>query len=468
MSILLKTNIPIGLNAYLKRHLKNKSEDCVLYSKDGAEFKIHKELLVQTKFMREVLKSAKNHCCCKLEIICPCTKQELMKIVNFLYFGEVQCEDVFESFNVQEDLNKMFGFPECLNLDDQMTSLSNDPFLTSIIDLNDFDLNKETIDNMADELNIYVNPVDMNKNVMKSSGMNKHSTSNNIEKLKEKSQDPTIEINLEKNANIIQKDQETDFSNETNLENTGNVDTTSKTNDGKNNQYENDISSTKTLIESNRKTEKINEKIIIRDDLEVQAQNSGPKCERDIKVVTSVQRCSERLCSTNKSQDYTKYFINVRNRSKRKIATNKSPDYVKIKQREKTVCKAKALKTIKSPIILNMGKDRSFKIQQKINTNNNVRNIVIIPFKKKKIENDVQTVKNVKVPLKELNLDSSVESCIKVNENIQERRKRKHFTEDQVRNSFICSHCGAPFRNSSIFQLHSYYIQYVMPLLRKD
>ena len=95
---------------------------------------IHKELLGQTEFLREVLKSAKNQCCGKIEIFCPCSKEELTKIVHFLYHGEINCEDVFESFGIQEDLNKIFGFPENLNLNDQIASLLNDPMLSSILD----------------------------------------------------------------------------------------------------------------------------------------------------------------------------------------------------------------------------------------------------------------------------------------------------------------------------------------------
>ena len=113
MSLLLKNNtITNGISDYSKTYFKKKSEDCILYSEDGTEFKIHKELFVQTKFMREILKSATNHCCAKIEMICPCSTEELEKIVHFLYHGEIQCEDVFESFGVQEDLRKIFGFPE--------------------------------------------------------------------------------------------------------------------------------------------------------------------------------------------------------------------------------------------------------------------------------------------------------------------------------------------------------------------
>jgi aspartate carbamoyltransferase regulatory subunit len=139
--------------------LKTKPSNCILYSEDGAKFEIHKELLGQTKFMREILNSAKGHCCSTLEIICPCTKRELEKLVYFLYNGEIHCEDVFDSYNVQEDLTKIFGYPEFLNLDGQITSFLDDPAVcavSSILDtaifesteltlLSDTDLNSNLI-----------------------------------------------------------------------------------------------------------------------------------------------------------------------------------------------------------------------------------------------------------------------------------------------------------------------------------
>ena len=81
----------------------------------------------QTKFIRYILNIAKDHCCNTLEIICPCSKEELEKVVYFLYHGEIHCEDIFDSCNVQEDVTKTFGYPECLNLDGQITSFLDDP-----------------------------------------------------------------------------------------------------------------------------------------------------------------------------------------------------------------------------------------------------------------------------------------------------------------------------------------------------
>ena len=61
MSHLINTHHDLAIKDYLKSYLKNKPPDCFLYSEDGAEFKTHKELLGQTRFMRELLKST--DCC---------------------------------------------------------------------------------------------------------------------------------------------------------------------------------------------------------------------------------------------------------------------------------------------------------------------------------------------------------------------------------------------------------------------
>ena len=120
---------------YKETHFKNKPEDCILYAEDGTDFKIHKEVLGQTVFLRKILFTTINHCCDTIEIICPCTKEELEKLVNFLYHGEIQCENVFESFKSQEDLSKIFGFPEDFNIQCQIATLLDDPALSSIFDV---------------------------------------------------------------------------------------------------------------------------------------------------------------------------------------------------------------------------------------------------------------------------------------------------------------------------------------------
>ena len=152
---------------YKETYFKNKPEDCILYAEDGTDFKIHKELLGQTEFLRKVLSTANNHCCSRIEIICPCTKEELEKLVHFLYHGEIQCENVFESFKSQEDLSKIFGFPEDFNDECQIATLLDDPALSSIFDVALYEeiINTVDLENFGNSSDIdFINQVIMEPN----------------------------------------------------------------------------------------------------------------------------------------------------------------------------------------------------------------------------------------------------------------------------------------------------------------
>ena len=94
---------------YFSRHFQRKTPDCFLYSEDGSHFKIHKELLTQTNFLREILSSTKEHYFQEIEIFCPCSKEELQHLVKFLYEGEICCPEQFDSLKIQESLHKIFG-----------------------------------------------------------------------------------------------------------------------------------------------------------------------------------------------------------------------------------------------------------------------------------------------------------------------------------------------------------------------
>ena len=78
---------------------------------------------------------AKDQCCGMIEIVCPCSKEDLSRLVQFLYHGEIQCEDVFDSFKTQENLSKIFGFPENFDIEYQIAALLDNPTLSSIIDV---------------------------------------------------------------------------------------------------------------------------------------------------------------------------------------------------------------------------------------------------------------------------------------------------------------------------------------------
>ena len=86
--------------------------DCILYSIEGFQFRIHKEILSQTKFMHNILSSA-NGCGCQiLEIFCPCSKYELEYMIKFLYQGQIDCSVKLDFVKILKNLKDIFGFPE--------------------------------------------------------------------------------------------------------------------------------------------------------------------------------------------------------------------------------------------------------------------------------------------------------------------------------------------------------------------
>ena len=54
---------------YMDYYVTKKPGDCILYSEDGTEFKVHKELLGQTEFMFKILKGVKEQCCSMVKTV---------------------------------------------------------------------------------------------------------------------------------------------------------------------------------------------------------------------------------------------------------------------------------------------------------------------------------------------------------------------------------------------------------------
>ena len=149
-----------AMPAYLDTYLKNKPADCVLYSEDGTEFKIRKELLSQTKFLRKILSSAKDYCCNVIEILCPCSEEELGRLVEFLYHGKIICDRKNGSFHILENLNKIFGFPANLGFpenftrDDEIETLISDHSLSTSIEIEEFAIKEEPIEKASSDSNV--------------------------------------------------------------------------------------------------------------------------------------------------------------------------------------------------------------------------------------------------------------------------------------------------------------------------
>ena len=118
--VLLKNDLKtFDCQSMIPLFVRDKENDCVLYSKDGGKFNVCKEVLYQTKFLRNILVSANNICCKDIEIFCPCPDNELESMVNFLYSGSISYDTkVFKYtrfvFIHSLYLNNYFNFHVCL------------------------------------------------------------------------------------------------------------------------------------------------------------------------------------------------------------------------------------------------------------------------------------------------------------------------------------------------------------------
>jgi hypothetical protein len=88
-----------------------------LFSQDGSQISIHKELQYQIKFMRAILNAAyQNHSNERLDIFCPSlSNQELVEVVNFLCRGQFTSPDEIKACRILENLTEVFRFPKSLN-----------------------------------------------------------------------------------------------------------------------------------------------------------------------------------------------------------------------------------------------------------------------------------------------------------------------------------------------------------------
>ena len=104
---------------------KNKKTDCILYSKEGMKFEIHKEILYQTKLMKNILLDTNSLCCREMEIFCPCTEDDLENMINFFYKGTISYSKQINVVKFIDNVNKIFGFPEkSISIKDASTNLA--------------------------------------------------------------------------------------------------------------------------------------------------------------------------------------------------------------------------------------------------------------------------------------------------------------------------------------------------------
>ena len=113
--VLIKKRDSYFKQAHMKNmesYFKQNPPDCSLYSQDNFEFPVHKEVLYQTKYLCEIIKNTISEtCCCKIEILCQSiSKEELKSMVDFLYTGNISCDNATLGFLTCKNLNTMFGF----------------------------------------------------------------------------------------------------------------------------------------------------------------------------------------------------------------------------------------------------------------------------------------------------------------------------------------------------------------------
>ena len=94
----------------MESYFKSMPPDCSLYSQENYRILIHKELMYQTKFMRDMIKSVGIDS--KIEVFCPSvSKKELEMIVDFFYNGKIFNSTKTVVSQVSNTLKELFGFP---------------------------------------------------------------------------------------------------------------------------------------------------------------------------------------------------------------------------------------------------------------------------------------------------------------------------------------------------------------------
>ena len=87
-----------------------------------------------------------------IEIFCPCKKEDLRQLVQFLHDGEIHCEYKADSNKIFEHLAKIFGFPEDMHLQCQEKALgeySEDTNICEVIE--DYTITQEAFENNTNE-----------------------------------------------------------------------------------------------------------------------------------------------------------------------------------------------------------------------------------------------------------------------------------------------------------------------------
>ena len=132
MGCVIINNDQLNMAKSMDEYLKSKPPDCSLFSEDGFEFPIHKELLYQTKLMRDMVKNNQLCHCSKIDIIVPSlARKKLEQIVHFLKTGELRSNKSAIS-DLLVDLTELFGFPKKIDIDFEFPKVKKRAFVEII------------------------------------------------------------------------------------------------------------------------------------------------------------------------------------------------------------------------------------------------------------------------------------------------------------------------------------------------
>ena len=110
MGIAVYNKEPLVLINAMESYFKSTPPDCSLFCDDNYGILIHKELMYQTKFMREMIGTIGIDS--KIEVFCPSlSKEELEIIVDFFYNGNIFYTNQAVVSQVSKNLEELFGFP---------------------------------------------------------------------------------------------------------------------------------------------------------------------------------------------------------------------------------------------------------------------------------------------------------------------------------------------------------------------
>ena len=220
MTNFLKRNFALTFGSNIKKHLRKNTPDCCLFSEGGSQFKIHRELLGQTTFLRKIANSAKHCCNVPIEIFCPCSDKELSILVEFLYTGKLICDDVEVLSKSIDNLKEIFGFPNELPLWPEDQEFANDSPIDEIANFSikeeqfDQEENIDTNQNESDDTDIDSNigleiEKEINRNIRLSNGEENDEDFSDLSF--DQKDDTNLDTDLVAAKNVLQIDNENNF-----------------------------------------------------------------------------------------------------------------------------------------------------------------------------------------------------------------------------------------------------------------